>query len=148
MGEVQRHGSGGPWEERVGYSRVVRAGAHVWVAGCTAATPDGAVIGGGDIFEQTLAAIDLAARGLAEVGASLADVVRTRMFVTDIARWEEAGRAHGERFRDVRPVATMVEVSALIDPRLLVEIECDAYVAAPVADRPAGAPPFPAAPSA
>ncbi|MCW3039382.1 MAG: RidA family protein [Solirubrobacterales bacterium] len=129
MPAVERHGSGGPWEARIGYSRVVRAGAHVWVAGCTAATDDGAVLGGADIAAQTAAALDAIERALAQVGASLADVVRTRIFVTDIERWEEAGRAHGARFADVRPVSTMVEVARLIDPRLLVEIEADAYVA-------------------
>lgn len=129
MSEVQRHGSGGPFEERVGYSRVVRAGAHVWVAGCTAATADGAVLGSGDGHAQAHAAIDAIERALAEVGATLADVVRTRLFVTDIERWEEVGRAHGERFGAARPVTTMVEVPRLIDPRMLVEIEADAYVA-------------------
>jgi enamine deaminase RidA (YjgF/YER057c/UK114 family) len=129
VGEVTRHGSGGPWEERVGYSRVVRAGAHVWVAGCTGATEDGGVIGGGDAHAETLAAIDAIERALAQVGATLADVVRTRVFVTDIERWEEVGRAHGERFGAARPVTTMVEVARLIDPRMLVEIEADAYVA-------------------
>jgi enamine deaminase RidA (YjgF/YER057c/UK114 family) len=129
VSEVQRHGSGGPWEEHVGYSRVIRAGAHVWVAGCTAATADGAVLGSGDAHAETLAAIDAVERALAQVGATLADVVRTRMFVTDIERWEEVGRAHGDRFGAARPVTTMVEVARLIDPRMLVEIEADAYVA-------------------
>lgn len=128
MTEVQRYGSGGPWEQRIGYSRVVRAGNHVWVAGCTATDEDGAVRGLGDAYAQTLEAIATVERALAHVGATLADVVRTRMFVADIDQWEEVGRAHGERFGDIRPVTTMVQ-ARLIDPRLVVEIEVDAYVA-------------------
>ncbi|WP_354700020.1 Putative aminoacrylate peracid reductase RutC [Paraconexibacter sp. AEG42_29] len=126
---VERHGSVGPWEATVGYSRVVRAGAHVWVAGCTAAGEDGAVLGGDDPGAQAAAAIAAIERALLTVDAALMDVVRTRIFLTDIAHWEAVGRAHGARFAGVRPVATMVAVSALIDPRLLVEIEADAYVA-------------------
>jgi enamine deaminase RidA (YjgF/YER057c/UK114 family) len=128
MAEVQRYGSGGPWEARIGYSRVVRAGAHVWVAGCTATDEDGAVRGLGDAYTQTLEAIATVERALAQAGATLADVVRTRMFVADVDQWEEIGRAHGERFGAIRPVTTMVE-ARLIDPRLVVEIEADAYVA-------------------
>ena len=115
----------------MGYSRVVRAGAHVWVAGCTATSPDGVVTDPGDVYAQTRAALANAGRALAQVGATLADVVRTRISVTDISRWQDAGRAHGEVFGDVRPVTAMVEVSALLDPRMLVEIELDAYVAGP-----------------
>lgn len=129
MSEVERHGSGGTWEAQVGYSRVVRAGAHVWVAGCTASGEDGVVLGLGDAEAQALAAIDAIERALATVGGTLADVVRTRVFVTDIDRWQDVGRAHGARFGDIRPVTTMVEVSRLIDPRLLVEIEADAFLA-------------------
>lgn len=129
MSEIQRQGSGGPWEARVGYSRVVRAGAHVWVSGCTATGEDGVVLGLGDVYLQAQAALQAIERALATVGAGLGDVVRTRIFLTDVDRWEEAGRAHGEVFADSRPVTTMVEVSRLIDPRLLVEIEADAYVA-------------------
>ena len=126
--EVERHGSGGPWEARVGYSRVVRAGDLVLVSGCTAATHDGGVKGGDNMYEQARAAFGAIERALATVGAQMADVVQTRMFVTDIGRWEEVGRAHGECFDEVRPVTAMVEVSALIDPRLLVEIEATAYL--------------------
>ena len=123
---IERYGSDNPWEATVGYCRVVRAGDHVHVAGTTA-TVDGRVVAVGDAAEQTRVAIGIVAEALARAGASLADVVRTRMFVTDISQWEAIGRAHGEFFAAVRPVATMVEVTALIDPDLLVEIEVDAY---------------------
>ncbi|MCU1677246.1 MAG: RidA family protein [Frankiales bacterium] len=127
--EIQRHGSGAPWEATVGYSRVIRAGAHVWVAGCTAISEDGIVVGRGDAYEQTRAALANVERALGQAGATLADVVRTRISVTDISRWEEIGRAHGEVFAEIRPVTAMVEVSGLIDPLMLVEIEADAFVA-------------------
>ncbi len=127
--DVQRHGSGVRYEAAVGYSRVVRAGAHVWVAGCTAVTDEGVVVGRGDAYAQTRAALEHLERALKQVGASSADVVRTRISVTDITRWEDVGRAHGEVFGDVRPVTAMVQVAALIDPLMLVEIEADAYVA-------------------
>ncbi|MGZ4678075.1 MAG: RidA family protein [Acidimicrobiia bacterium] len=126
MGEIERFGSDNPWEAAVGYCRVVRAGDHVHVAGTTA-TVDGAVVGVGDVAEQTRTALRIVAEALTRAGASLADVVRTRMFVVDIADWETIGRVHGEFFGNVRPVATMVEVRRLIDPELLVEIEVDAY---------------------
>jgi enamine deaminase RidA (YjgF/YER057c/UK114 family) len=121
-------GSGSPWEPKVGYSRAVRVGSQVEVAGTTAARGD-EVVGEGDPYLQTRAALETIAAALREAGAALSDVVRTRMFVTDISRWEEYGRAHSEFFGDVRPAATMVEVKALIDPRLLVEIEATAVVA-------------------
>lgn len=124
--DVERFASDNPWEETVGYCRVVRAGDHVHVAGTTA-TVDGRVVAVGDAAEQTRVALRIVADALGRAGASLADVVRTRVFVTDISQWEAVGRAHGEYFADVRPVATMVEVSALIDPDLLVEVEVDAY---------------------
>jgi enamine deaminase RidA (YjgF/YER057c/UK114 family) len=123
---IERFGSDNPWEATVGYCRAVRAGDHVHVAGTTA-TVDGRVVGVGDPAEQTRVALRIVADALTRAGASLADVVRTRMFVTDIAHWEAVGRAHGEVFGAIRPAATMVEVSALIDPDHLVEIEVDAY---------------------
>lgn len=119
--------SGGTWEPLIGYSRAVRVGNHVAVSGTTAAGTDGPV-GGADLAEQTREAIRRIEAALAEAGATLQDVVRTRMFLTDISRWEEAGRAHGEFFGEIRPASTMVEVSALIDPTLLVEVEVDAIV--------------------
>ncbi len=120
-------GSGSPWEPIVGYARAVRVGNIVEVAGTTSARGD-AILGEGDPYLQTRAALETIERALREAGATLEDVVRTRMFVTDIACWEEYGRAHGEVFRDIRPVSTMVEVKALIDPRLLVEIEATAII--------------------
>jgi enamine deaminase RidA (YjgF/YER057c/UK114 family) len=123
---VQRWGSGGPWEQAVGYSRVVRAGDHVYVAGTTAIV-EGRVVGVGDAAEQTRVVLDIIARALEQAGSSLTDVVRTRMFVVDIDDWEAVGRIHGMVFGDVRPVATLVEVSRLVDPGLLVEMEVDAF---------------------
>jgi enamine deaminase RidA (YjgF/YER057c/UK114 family) len=123
---VQRWGSGGPWEAAVGYSRVVRAGDQVHVAGTTA-TVDGRVVGQGDAAGQTRVALGIVGEALERAGSSLAEVVRTRLFVVDIGDWEAIGRVHGEVFGSVRPVATMVEVSRLIDPDHLVEIEVDAY---------------------
>jgi enamine deaminase RidA (YjgF/YER057c/UK114 family) len=125
---VERHGSGVEYESIVGYSRVVRAGSNVWVAGCTATTEDGVIAGPGDPYVQAQQAISNLEAALAMVGARLEDVVRTRMYVTDIAHWEAVGRAHGEAFADVRPVTAMLEVSALIDPRMMVEIEADAFL--------------------
>jgi enamine deaminase RidA (YjgF/YER057c/UK114 family) len=117
----------GPWEEEIGYSRVIRAGAHVWVAGCTSADEHGVVLGltPGEQTALALAAVD---RALQRVGASLSDVVRTRMYVTDASRWQEIGRAHGEVFGAIRPVTAMIEVKGFLDPRMLVEVEADAYV--------------------
>ena len=120
-------GSGGPWESVVGYSRAVRVGPHVWVAGTTAMTPEG-LVGKGDAYAQTIQALRTIEAALERAGARLEHVVRTRMFVTDIGRWEAIGRAHGERFRDIRPVNTIMQVSRFIDPDWLVEIEADAVI--------------------
>lgn len=127
---MERHqvSSGAPWESVVGYSRAVRVGPWVSVAGTTAALEGAGVVGGDDIAAQTREALRRVALALEEVGSGLGDVVRTRIFVTDIGRWREVGRAHGEFFADVRPAATMVEVAALIEPALLVEVEADAVV--------------------
>ena len=133
---VERLGSGAPWEAVVGYSRTVRAGPLVVVAGTTALGADGEVGPEGDLHGQTLRALANVRAALEAAGARLEDVVRTRLSVTDIGRWEEAGRAHGEVFGATRPVSAMVEVSALIDPRMLVEVEATAWVVdrAPASD--------------
>ena len=120
--------SGARWESLVGYSRAVRVGPWVSVAGTTAAADGGGAVGGDDIGQQTREALRRIQLALEQAGARLEDVVRTRMFVTDIAAWEEVGRVHGEVFADIRPATSMVEVSKLIDPALLVEIEADALI--------------------
>jgi enamine deaminase RidA (YjgF/YER057c/UK114 family) len=120
--------SGAPWEEIVGYSRAVRLGNVIEVAGTTAVDEQGNVVGPDDPYEQTRFILTKIDRALQAAGASLADVVRTRIFVTDISRWEAVGRAHGEFFRTIKPAATMVEVKALISPELLVEIEATALL--------------------
>lgn len=120
--------SGAPWEEIVGYSRAVRLGNVIEVAGTTAVDEQGAVVGPDDPYEQTRFILTKIDRALQAAGASLADVVRTRIFVTDIGRWEAVGRAHGDFFRAIKPAATMVEVKALISPELLVEIEATALL--------------------
>jgi enamine deaminase RidA (YjgF/YER057c/UK114 family) len=122
--------TGTPWEQIVGYSRAVRIGDQVFVSGTTASAEDGSVIGIGDPAAQTEYIIRKIEKALRDVGASLADVVRVRMFVTDISQWEAVGRKHGEFFGAIRPVTTMVEVSRLIDPQHLVEIEVDAVIGA------------------
>jgi enamine deaminase RidA (YjgF/YER057c/UK114 family) len=123
--------SGAKWEEIVGYSRAVRLGNVVEVAGTTAVDEASKVIGPGDPYQQTHYILRKIEKALQAAGASLEDVVRIRIFVTDISRWEEVGRAHGEFFRSIRPAATMVEVRALISPELLVEIEATALIASP-----------------
>jgi enamine deaminase RidA (YjgF/YER057c/UK114 family) len=120
-----RLGSDSPYEAVVGYSRVVVVGESAWVSGTTA-TVDGAVVHAGDAAGQTRVALENIVRALGEAGFSLAEVVRTRIYVTDIARWEEVGRVHGEFFGAVRPATSMVQVAALIDPAMLVEVEADA----------------------
>lgn len=121
--------TGAPWESIVGYCRAVRVGSHVAVTGTAAVGENGEVVGVGDANAQTRRCLEIIERALKDAGASLADVVRTRIYVTDISQWEAVGRAHGEVFGEVYPATTMVEVSALIDPDMLVEIEADAIVA-------------------
>lgn len=126
--ERRRFASGAPWESIVGYSRSVRVGPHVFVTGCTAIDADGKVVGAGDPRAQAAQTLKNVEKALHGVGAKLEDVVRTRMFVTDISQWEAVGRAHGEVFGTIMPATTMVEVKGLIDPAMMVEIEADAIV--------------------
>ena len=116
------------WEPYVGYSRAVRVGDHVFVSGTVATNENGELVAPGDPYAQTIQVLENLKRALERAGASMGDVVRTRMFVTDISKWQEYGRAHGEYFRDIRPVTSMIEVKALIDPSLMIEIEADALI--------------------
>jgi enamine deaminase RidA (YjgF/YER057c/UK114 family) len=119
--------TGGPWEGKLGYSRAVRVGASIFVSGSTAMTPSG-LVGKGDPYAQTIQTLKKIEEALKQAGASLADVVRTRIYVVDIDQWQDIGRAHGEVFGTIRPATTMVEVQRLIDPDMLVEIEADAIL--------------------
>ncbi len=120
--------TGAPWEAKVGYCRAVRVGSHVAVSGTAPVGADGEVVGVGDAYRQAQRCIEIIEGALQEAGAGLEHVVRTRMFVTDMSQWEAIGRAHGQAFGDVRPATSLVEVSALIDPDMLVEIEADAII--------------------
>ena len=124
----ERISSGAKWESIVGYSRAVKVGNRIYVTGTTATADDGEIVGVNDAYEQAAQCLRNIEKALKRLGAGLEHVVRTRMFVTDISRWEEYGRAHGEFFRDIMPATTMVEVKALIDPRMLIEIEADAEI--------------------
>lgn len=128
--DVQRVSSGAPWETKVGYCRALRVGAFAWVTGTAPVAEDGRVHAPGDAYEQARRCFEIIGRALGGLGLDLSAVVRTRMFVTDIGRWEEIGRAHREAFAGHPPTTTMVEVSRLIDPEMLVEIEADAVDAA------------------
>lgn len=128
MREREKYSSGAKWESIVGYSRAVKVGNRIYVTGTTATGENSEIVGVGDAYAQTVQTIKNIEKALNALGAGLEHVVRTRMFVTDISRWEDVGRAHGEFFGEIMPATTMVEVSKLIDPDMLVEIEADAEV--------------------
>lgn len=127
--EFRRTYSGAPWESVVGYCRALRAGAHIYVTGTAPVAEDGGVYAPGDGYAQAKRCLEIIARALRDLDADLSHVVRTRMFVTDISRWEEFGRAHREIFGDHRPATSMVEVKGLVDPEMLIEVEADAVCA-------------------
>lgn len=126
MEKREKYSSGAKWERVVGYSRAVKVGSRIYITGTTATDENSEIVGIGDAYAQTVQTIKNIEKALKALGATLENVVRTRMFVTDIARWEEYGRAHGEFFAEIMPATTMVEVSKLIDPEMLIEIEADA----------------------
>ncbi len=124
----QRIYSGAPWESKVGYCRAIKAGKHIYITGTAAVDDEGKTVAPGNAYKQTRRCLEIIDNALKELGATVSHVVRTRMFVTDISRWEEYGQAHQEAFKDHPPATTMVEVKALINPDMLIEVEADAYL--------------------